>query len=71
MGNYIGQQRLSYLWDKMKATFAKKTDIPTNVSAFTNDAGYLTDESGITIYSGTGTPSSSLGANGDIYIKTT
>lgn len=44
--------------------------VPTNVSAFTNDAGYLTDASGITIYSGTATPSSSLGNDGDIYIKT-
>lgn len=53
------------------ANKAVNVTVPTAVSAFTNDAGYLTDESGITIYSGTGTPSSSLGVNGDIYIKTT
>ena len=52
------------------ANKAVNVAIPTAVSAFNNDAGYLTDESGITIYSGTGTPSNSLGVNGDIYIKT-
>lgn len=45
--------------------------VPTNVSAFTNDAGYITSSGVVTIYSGSTTPSSSLGSNGDIYIKTT
>lgn len=45
--------------------------VPTNVSAFTNDAGYITSSGVVTIYSGNTTPSSSLGSNGDIYIKTT
>ena len=44
--------------------------VPTNVSAFTNDAGYLTSASVVTIYSGSTAPSSSLGNNGDIYIQT-
>ena len=44
--------------------------VPTNVSAFTNDAGYITNASVVTIYSGSSAPSSSLGNNGDIYIQT-
>lgn len=44
--------------------------LPTNVSELTNDAGYVTDDSVVTIYSGNTTPSSSLGNNGDIYIQT-
>lgn len=44
--------------------------VPTNVSAFTNDAGYLTSVNAVTIYSGSTSPSSSLGNNGDIYIQT-
>lgn len=44
--------------------------VPTNVSAFTNDANYVTQSQVITIYSGTSTPSSSTGSNGDIYIQT-
>lgn len=44
--------------------------VPTNVSAFTNDAGYLTSINAVTIYSGSTSPSSSLGNNGDIYIQT-
>lgn len=44
--------------------------VPTNVSAFTNDANYVTQSQVVTIYSGTSTPSSSTGSNGDIYIQT-
>ena len=44
--------------------------LPTKVSELTNDAGYVTDDSVVTIYSGNTTPSSSLGNNGDIYIQT-
>lgn len=44
--------------------------VPTKVSAFTNDANYISENDVISIYSGTSTPSSSLGQNGDIYIQT-
>lgn len=44
--------------------------VPTNVSAFTNDANYVTQSQVVTIYSGTSAPSSSVGSNGDIYIQT-
>ena len=44
--------------------------VPTNVSAFTNDANYISSNNVVTIYSGSSAPSSSLGSNGDIYIKT-
>ena len=44
--------------------------VPTNVSAFTNDANYISENDVISVYSGTSTPSSSLGQNGDIYIQT-
>ena len=53
--NYDG---LSYFYGKLKNTFAKPEDItiPTNVSAFTNDAGYLTSADipeGASAYTGT------------------
>lgn len=44
--------------------------VPTKVSAFTNDANYISEDDVISVYSGTSTPSSSLGQNGDIYIQT-
>ena len=44
--------------------------VPTNVSAFTNDANYISSSNVATIYSGSSAPSSSLGSDGDIYIKT-
>ena len=44
--------------------------VPTNVSAFTNDANYVSSNNTVTIYSGSSAPSSSLGSNGDIYIQT-
>lgn len=44
--------------------------VPTNVSAFTNDANYVSSNNIATIYSGSSAPSSSLGNNGDIYIQT-
>lgn len=44
--------------------------VPTNVSAFTNDANYVTSDNTVAIYSGSSAPSSSLGKNGDIYIQT-
>lgn len=44
--------------------------VPTNVSAFTNDANYISSNNVVTVYSGSSAPSSSLGSNGDIYIKT-
>ncbi len=44
--------------------------VPTKVSDFTNDANYISEDDVISIYSGTSTPSSSLGQNGDIYIQT-
>lgn len=44
--------------------------VPTNVSAFTNDANYVSSDNTVAIYSGSSAPSSSLGKNGDIYIQT-
>lgn len=44
--------------------------VPTNVSAFTNDANYVTSDNTVAVYSGSSAPSSSLGKNGDIYIQT-
>lgn len=44
--------------------------VPTNVSAFTNDANYVTSDNTVAIYSGSSAPSSSTGKNGDIYIQT-
>ena len=44
--------------------------VPTNVSAFINDANYVTSDNTVAVYSGSSAPSSSLGKNGDIYIQT-
>lgn len=44
--------------------------VPTNVSAFTNDANYVSSNNTANVYSGSSAPSSSLGSNGDIYIQT-
>lgn len=44
--------------------------VPTNVSAFTNDANYVSSDNTVAIYSGSSAPSSSTGKNGDIYIQT-
>ena len=45
--------------------------VPTNVSAFTNDANYVSSDNTVTVYSGSSAPSSNMGSNGDIYIQTT
>ena len=44
--------------------------VPTNVSAFTNDANYVSSNNTVTVYSGSSAPSSGTGSNGDIYIQT-
>ena len=45
--------------------------IPGNIKKGVNIFGVTgTMEEGATVYSGTGKPSASLGANGDIYVKT-
>ena len=44
--------------------------VPTNVSAFTNDANYVSSNNTVAVYSGSSAPSSSTGKNGDIYIQT-
>lgn len=44
--------------------------VPTNVSAFNNDANYVSSNNTVAVYSGSSAPSSSLGKNGDIYIQT-
>lgn len=44
--------------------------VPTNVSAFNNDANYVSSNNTVAIYSGSSAPSSSTGKNGDIYIQT-
>ena len=46
------------------------SSVPSKVSELTNDSGFLTSAGTVSIYSGTTNPSSSLGNNGDIYIKT-
>lgn len=42
MGIYIGQQRLNYLWEKIKSI------IPTKVSELTNDSGFTSNVGTIT-----------------------
>lgn len=42
MGIYIGQQRLSYLWEKIKSI------IPTKISDLTNDSGFTSNVGTIT-----------------------
>ena len=42
MGIYIGQQRLAYLWGKIKSI------IPTKVSDLTNDSGFTSNVGTIT-----------------------
>lgn len=55
---------VAYFWSKIKAL------IPSKVSDLTNDVGYITQSDLVQFYSGTNTPSSSLGENGDIYFQT-
>jgi len=45
-------------------------NVPTATSHLTNDSGFVTSSSMVTVYSGSSAPSSSLGSNGDIYIQT-
>lgn len=45
------------------------TAIPKTTSSLTNDSGFITSSDIPTFYTGTTDPSSSLGSNGDIYLK--
>lgn len=45
------------------------TAIPKTTSSLTNDSGFITSSDVPTYYSGTSDPSSSLGNDGDIYLK--
>lgn len=42
--NLVGKESLLYVWQKIKSTFAKKTDLPTKTSELTNDSGYKTTD---------------------------
>lgn len=46
--NYTDKDGLLYLWQKIKASFAQKTDIPTKTSQLTNDSGYKTTDNNTT-----------------------
>ena len=61
MGIYIGQQRLGYLWEKIKAI------IPTKISDLSNDAGYTTNIGTITGVTMNGT---SKGTSGVVNLGT-
>ena len=61
MGIYIGQQRLGYLWEKIKAI------IPTKISDLSNDAGYTTNTGTITGITMNGT---SKGTSGIVNLGT-
>lgn len=40
---YLDNDGLLYLWQKIKNTFAKTSDIPTKTSELSNDSGYITN----------------------------
>lgn len=42
MANYLNNDGLLYLWQKVKAQFATKESVPTKTSELTNDSGYIT-----------------------------
>lgn len=48
MTKFLDYTGLTHFWEKIKATFAKKTDIPTAVSELTNDEGFVTTDSNVT-----------------------
>jgi hypothetical protein len=50
---------------------AAAADIASGKTAYVNGSKLTGSLSFITYYTGTSTPSSSLGSNGDIYLKTT
>lgn len=61
MGMYIGQQRLSYLWEKIKSI------IPTKISDLTNDSGFTSNVGTITGVTMNGT---SKGTSGVVNLGT-
>ncbi len=48
MTKFLDNTGLTHFWEKIKATFAKKTDIPTAVSELTNDEGFVTTDANVT-----------------------
>lgn len=48
MTKFLDDTGLTHFWEKIKATFAKKTDIPTAVSDLTNDEGFVTTDANVT-----------------------
>lgn len=48
MTKFLDNNGLTHFWEKIKATFAKKTDIPTAVSELTNDEGFVTTDANVT-----------------------
>lgn len=49
---------------------SSSTTIPTKTSDLTNDSGFITQSDLVQFYSGTSTPASSLGEDGDVYFQT-
>ena len=49
---------------------SSSTTIPTKTSELTNDSGFITQSDLVQFYSGTSTPASSLGEDGDVYFQT-
>ena len=42
MANFLDENTLRYLWQKIVGLFAKKKDIPTKTSQLQNDSGFIT-----------------------------
>lgn len=42
MAKYLDNDGLLYLWQKIKTTFAKTSDVPTKTSDIVNDSGFIT-----------------------------
>lgn len=58
MANYLSNDGLLYLWQKIKAQFATKESVPTKTSELTNDSGFITAEqvpdTGVVSFNGRG-----------------
>lgn len=61
---FLDPDGVAYFWSKVKER------IPTKTSDLTNDSGYITQSDLVRLYSGTSTPASSLGEDGDVYFQT-
>ena len=58
MANYLNDNGLLYLWQKIKEKFALKNEIPTKTSDLNNDSGFITAEqvpdTGVVSFNGRG-----------------